>query len=443
MKYNQPYGISDPEAPYINGNPATGTMGSIPPAASIEFPQREIVKLITDSGLTPDNGDLTQLMKAMKRIDVFNVFKAAVNNGTASQWSATVPSLPSMPPPTGATFWFKANFDSLVEGAMFSVNGASFVPVVFPDLMPVGLGDVHASAWLLMFFDGQYWQIIAGSNRVVGQPATLQKTANWYVNAATGHDTNFDGTSATVQTTTVGPFKTISRAALEVVKYNQNGNNQYVYVADGIYNERVALNLLNGSGTVFFKGNVGAPQNVAVDANMLGGCPFVQFGGNYDIEGFRVTTTGNGLDCIALNGGFMRVHNNRFGPCKRFHMSCEYGGYMEIPGGTTPPIVIETGGNAQAHMWIGYSGTMSRAQLSPQGAALNVLGAVNFAYAFIAVGVGASANFFYENGISGGGFVTGQRYIVSGNGVLATAGTGPNQFPGSIAGAVSTGGQYL
>jgi hypothetical protein len=46
LLYNQPYGISDPNAPYINGNPSTGTMGSIPPALSIEHPQREIVKVI-------------------------------------------------------------------------------------------------------------------------------------------------------------------------------------------------------------------------------------------------------------------------------------------------------------------------------------------------------------------------------------------------------------
>ena len=46
MLYNQPFGITDPNAPYINGNPNTGTMGSIPPALSIEHPQREIVKVI-------------------------------------------------------------------------------------------------------------------------------------------------------------------------------------------------------------------------------------------------------------------------------------------------------------------------------------------------------------------------------------------------------------
>src|SRR5262245_1985071 len=68
MKYNQPYGISDPNAPYINGDPSIGRAGSIPPAASIEFPQREIVNLITDAGIPtpPDNADLHQLGKAVQ-----------------------------------------------------------------------------------------------------------------------------------------------------------------------------------------------------------------------------------------------------------------------------------------------------------------------------------------------------------------------------------------
>jgi hypothetical protein len=77
MKYNQPYGISDPNAVYINGNPTTGTMGSIPPAESIEYDQREIVAVIqwaADHGYhdmvgalcaNPSNADLQQLLKAI------------------------------------------------------------------------------------------------------------------------------------------------------------------------------------------------------------------------------------------------------------------------------------------------------------------------------------------------------------------------------------------
>jgi hypothetical protein len=63
MKYQRPYGVSDPNAAYVNGNPSTGTMGSIPPAASIEYPQREIVNLITDSKFTPTDADLVSSAK--------------------------------------------------------------------------------------------------------------------------------------------------------------------------------------------------------------------------------------------------------------------------------------------------------------------------------------------------------------------------------------------
>lgn len=66
MLYNAPYGVTDPNAPYINGNPATGTAGSIPPASSIEYPQREIVNAEVAAGLIPTNTDLTQLTQAIK-----------------------------------------------------------------------------------------------------------------------------------------------------------------------------------------------------------------------------------------------------------------------------------------------------------------------------------------------------------------------------------------
>lgn len=77
MKYNAPYGASDTNAAYINGNPATGTMGSIPPAESIEYDQREIVNVISYAAtnalidfnnqpcVAPTNSLMDQLLKAI------------------------------------------------------------------------------------------------------------------------------------------------------------------------------------------------------------------------------------------------------------------------------------------------------------------------------------------------------------------------------------------
>src|SRR3954447_20644484 len=91
MKDNQPYGVSDPNAAYINGDPSTGTAGSIPPAASIEYPQREIVNLIADASLTPANTDLHQLSKAIQSTLLWSDDDA----GTASQIQVTQTPAPT------------------------------------------------------------------------------------------------------------------------------------------------------------------------------------------------------------------------------------------------------------------------------------------------------------------------------------------------------------
>ena len=66
MKYQQPYGVTDPNASYINGDPTVGRAGSIPPAAAFEYPMRELLNVITNSNVVPDNGDLAQLAKAIR-----------------------------------------------------------------------------------------------------------------------------------------------------------------------------------------------------------------------------------------------------------------------------------------------------------------------------------------------------------------------------------------
>jgi hypothetical protein len=63
MKYQQPVGGAAND-PYVTGVPGV-TPGSIPPAAAIEHPQREILAVIEGEGLTPDAGDLTQLRQAI------------------------------------------------------------------------------------------------------------------------------------------------------------------------------------------------------------------------------------------------------------------------------------------------------------------------------------------------------------------------------------------
>lgn len=65
MKYQAPYGSVDPNASYVDRNTPDAVAGSKVPKQAIEHPQREIVKVIVDAGLTPDPDDLTQLSQAI------------------------------------------------------------------------------------------------------------------------------------------------------------------------------------------------------------------------------------------------------------------------------------------------------------------------------------------------------------------------------------------
>jgi hypothetical protein len=80
MEYNAPWDQlpSNPNAPYIDGNPTAGIQGSIVPAHALEYDQREVVEVISRANLRgyhdfsgaacapPSNSDLMQLRKALE-----------------------------------------------------------------------------------------------------------------------------------------------------------------------------------------------------------------------------------------------------------------------------------------------------------------------------------------------------------------------------------------
>jgi hypothetical protein len=66
MKYVPPYGSTDPNASYVNGDPSIARQGSIPPAATFEEPMREIVAAIQYNGFIPSDADLVQLFQGTR-----------------------------------------------------------------------------------------------------------------------------------------------------------------------------------------------------------------------------------------------------------------------------------------------------------------------------------------------------------------------------------------
>ena len=440
MKYNQPFDQpSSPNAPYVDGNPSAGIQGSIVPAASIEYPQREIMAAIQAAGLVGTNSDLTQLLQMMKVMDVFNAFKAGSNGGNASQWSMACPPLPTMPPPKGTAVWFHPVYDSVAGGTVFSINGSPFAPVTNVDLSPVAIGDVVGTTWLLLFFDGVEWLMTAGSNRAGGYPM-LYRNATWYVDERIGDDNLHDGTLPyVVAGTAQGPFRTIQRGVNETYKYNMNGYSQAIIVADGNYDGDVFLQQTNGQGVVVIQGNMSNPGNVSVTTNTFMGSGIASNNGTYVVQGMRFATGPTSYDGVACSHGTLIIQNCQFGPCGRFHISAQWAGTLSM-NGPDYPIIIEAGGNCVSHICASLQGQLAVPTPGTYFPPLIINGPVTiqqFARAEAAGGLVVG----YQN-ITGAAFVSGSKYLAQMNGYVSSFNQGPNYFPGSTAGSISTGGQY-
>jgi hypothetical protein len=153
LQYNQPYGVSDPNAPYINGNPPTGTMGSIPPAASIEFPQREIVNVISNGGFTPDNADLVQLAKAIQG----GKLNYAADSGVANSYQITVtPALLAYLP---GNRWFVKIANTNTGPSTLNVNGVGARTIVYGNGDALIAGDLTAGSIAEFWDDGTKFQL--------------------------------------------------------------------------------------------------------------------------------------------------------------------------------------------------------------------------------------------------------------------------------------------
>jgi hypothetical protein len=153
MKYIQPYGVSDENAPYINGDPSIGRAGSIPPAASIEYPQREIVGFITDSGLTPVNEDLRQLSKSVQSGKVIY----GIDTGTANAMVAALnPPVVALNP--GLTVRIKKIGSKNTGPATLDVGtGVNQIKRASGALL--NDNDLPAGIITELIWDGSVWQI--------------------------------------------------------------------------------------------------------------------------------------------------------------------------------------------------------------------------------------------------------------------------------------------
>lgn len=540
MKYIAPYGVADPNAPYINGNPATGTNGSIPPAAAFEHPLRELAALIANAGFTPTDTDLAQVTRAVRQGINFLTATAIGGNPNTLQASFTggPPPIATYQPGLRLNVAIPANntgpttlaIDGLTQHTIKRANGADlaaddlrggmvasliydgtnfqltnfqgftssttnnntftinipyiadtgatnainapFSPAITSlaagllilvklnhtltgpctivvnanpskavtrlDGNPTQLNDAFLGEMLLLAYTGSTFQII----NMIGVPPTaaLLAAQDFYVNGSTGNDSN-DGRAATVGGGH-GPFATINRGVSETLKYNMNGYEQTIHVANQTYNERVVLPQTNGAGQVNLLGNTGSPDSVVIQGPS-GRTAVYMTGGNYTIDGFKVvagtggSVSGDAQDCIDVDAGVLFIYNVTFGTAVRAHVICGYSSQVIIGDGT-----IKIAGNATAHIWATLGATLTfPVPLSSDWPLLNISAACNFSDAFARADYGSTCQIRYQS-ISGFANATGKKFNANTNGNVTTNGGGASYLPGDSAGVTSTGGQY-
>ena len=157
MKYVSPYGVADPNAPYINGDPSQGREGSIPPAEAFEHPMREITNMISKAGINPLSSDLFQLLKAVRNGRVIY----GVDTGSANVVSIALdPPLDVYQP--GLTMRVLIAVSN-TGAASLNINGVGSQPIVHSDGSQLGAGDILAGQVATMIYDGAHFQLIPGS----------------------------------------------------------------------------------------------------------------------------------------------------------------------------------------------------------------------------------------------------------------------------------------
>jgi hypothetical protein len=154
MKYVPPYGTNDPDAPYINGDPSTGTEGSIPPADAFNEPLRELHNLVAYSGYNPVDTDLTQVTQSVRRQWVNWV----VDTGSVNSLSATT-TPPILAYEQGMPLRvLVANTNT--GACTINVSGLGVRAIRRPDGSNLVAGDIKAGGIANLVDDGAHYQLV-------------------------------------------------------------------------------------------------------------------------------------------------------------------------------------------------------------------------------------------------------------------------------------------
>jgi hypothetical protein len=272
-------------------------------------------------------------------------------------------------------------------------------------------------------------------------PPFLTTSLDYYVNAATGSDTLYDGTTATISGAH-GPWATIDHALAVTGLFNLNGFSIRIHVASGVYGPINTAGVI-GNGTVYILGDLATPANCIINQTGGGGNGNAITlngvgGGGYCIAGFKVTNTGGGNGITVVTGSHS-IYNIDHGFVTLNQIYLQNGSTLVYGPAGALATVTQTISGSYGNFLVVINGSRYLTSINP---ILNITASVGGASAVWCLLVQLSLAQPRYASITGAGNVTGYKYSATQNSVVDTNGQSTSYLPGTIAGVTGSGGQY-
>jgi hypothetical protein len=236
-----------------------------------------------------------------------------------------------------------------------------------------------------------------------------------------------------------GAFLTIQKAIDTAVALDLSIYAVTIQVRIGTYTGAVALKSFIGVGPITIIGDTATPANILISVTApASGAAIIADGvlGLWYIKGVKISTVTSGFAIYANNGSKLNISDIDFGAVGA--------GYSHLLSTVDSIVTVSAGaGNykasagAAAHWQATYGGTIFAA-----GITVTLSGSPVFTSAFA---YGSNGGMLTVNGntFSGAAGATTPRYSASIMAWIDSAGSGTTYLPGTSAGTVSTGGQYI
>lgn len=253
--------------------------------------------------------------------------------------------------------------------------------------------------------------------------------ARTYYVRTTGNDAN-NGLSAGA------PFLTIQAAINAANRIDAAGFTITIDIGPGTFAENIAVNsAVTGIDRLTFRG---AGENITV----IGANAATAFSINVQMQVQIIDLTighpsgGNTIGLLARFASTVYLSGTiGFNACLSRQLAVDNAGYVE-----TANCAIKLRGGAGYFIYAVRNGHIL---LNTSNVVVSTTAAVNFGSAFVFASTTALLTVLGVTFNTAAGAVTGQRYQANTNAVISTNGASATYFPGTIAGALATGGQYV